>query len=105
MKFSQSPVLKHELAPWRARLVLILLLGSMATLVGRSLYLQAINNEFLIGKGSNAGIKFHAMYEIQIHDTPASKTKLTGDDMGGIYPRAEDKPKYHHGSLRSAVSL
>ncbi|HTJ96981.1 MAG TPA: penicillin-binding protein 2 [Rhodocyclaceae bacterium] len=53
MKFSQSPVLKHELAPWRARLVLVLLLGGMVSLVGRSLYLQAINNEFLIGKGES----------------------------------------------------
>lgn len=53
MKFSSSPVLKDELAPWRARLVLILLLGSMAALVGRSLYLQAVNNEFLISKGES----------------------------------------------------
>lgn len=53
MKFSKSPVLKDELAPWRARLVLILLLGGMIALIGRSLYLQAINNEFLISKGES----------------------------------------------------
>lgn len=53
MKFSKSPVLKDELAPWRARLVLILLLGGMVALIGRSLYLQAINNEFLISKGES----------------------------------------------------
>lgn len=53
MKFIKSPVLKDELAPWRARLVLILLLGAMATLIGRSLYLQAFNNEFLISKGES----------------------------------------------------
>lgn len=54
-----------------------------------------VHVEFLIAKGSNSGIKFHAMYEIQILDT-AGKTELSGDSMGGIYPRAEDKPKYHH---------
>lgn len=53
MKFSHSPVLKHELAPWRARLVLLMLLGAMGALIGRAVYLQAINNEFLIGKGES----------------------------------------------------
>ncbi|HWU84773.1 MAG TPA: penicillin-binding protein 2 [Rhodocyclaceae bacterium] len=53
MKFSHSPVLKHELAPWRARLVLLLLLAAMGALIGRAVYLQAINNEFLIGKGES----------------------------------------------------
>lgn len=51
--------------------------------------------EFLVAKGSNAGVKFHGMYEIQILDS-FGKTKLTGDSCGGIYPRAEAKPKYHH---------
>ncbi len=53
--------------------------------------------EFLIAKGANAGVKFHAMYEIQIRDTAGLPLdKLDGDSLGGIYPRAEDKPKYHH---------
>jgi hypothetical protein len=51
--------------------------------------------EFLIAKGSNSGIKFHGVYEIQILDT-FGKDKLTGDSMGGIYPRAKEKPKYEH---------
>ncbi|MFL5340549.1 MAG: DUF1080 domain-containing protein [Gemmataceae bacterium] len=54
-----------------------------------------VHVEFLIAKGSNSGIKFHAVYEIQILDT-FGKTKLSGDSMGGIYPRAELKPNYHH---------
>ena len=62
MKFSKSPVLKDELAPWRARLVLVLLLGSMAVLIGRSLYLQAFNNEFLIGKGES---RYERVLEVQ----------------------------------------
>jgi len=51
--------------------------------------------EFLVAKGSNAGVKFHGMYEIQILDS-FGKTKLSGDSCGGIYPRAEAKPRYHH---------
>jgi len=51
--------------------------------------------EFFIAKGSNSGIKFNGQYKIQIIDNPPGK-KLTGDSTGGIYPRAEFKPKYHH---------
>ncbi len=47
-----------------------------------------VHVEFLIAKGSNAGIKFHEMYEIQILDSYGSKKELTGSAMGGIYPRA-----------------
>ncbi len=56
-----------------------------------------VHVEFLIARRLNSGIKFHAVYEIQILDSygkPADK--LTGDDCGGIYPRAEEKPRYHH---------
>jgi hypothetical protein len=55
-----------------------------------------VHVEFLIPKKSNSGVKFHAVYEIQITDTHGKKKELTGDDCGGIYPRAEDRPKYHH---------
>ena len=51
--------------------------------------------EFLIPKGSNSGVKLGGVYEIQIMDTHG-KTTVTGNDCGGIYPRAEAKPKYHH---------
>jgi hypothetical protein len=54
-----------------------------------------IHVEFLIPKGSNSGVKFHAVYEIQILDSYGKK-ELTGDDCGGIYPRATALPKYHH---------
>ncbi len=76
MKFIKSPVLKDELAPWRARLVLVLLLGAMATLIGRSLYLQAINNEFLISKGESR-------YE-RVLEVPATRGRImdrNGDVM------------------------
>jgi hypothetical protein len=53
--------------------------------------------EFLIPARSNSGVKLMGLYEIQITDSagvPAGK--LTGDHCGGIYPRAEQKPRYHH---------
>jgi pimeloyl-ACP methyl ester carboxylesterase len=51
--------------------------------------------EFLIPKGSNSGVKFEGQYEIQIYDS-WGKDKPTASDCGGIYPRAELKPTYHH---------
>jgi hypothetical protein len=51
--------------------------------------------EFVIPKGSNSGVKLEGLYEIQIYDSYGAK-KLTGSDCGGIYPRAEMKPSYHH---------
>lgn len=52
--------------------------------------------EFCITKGSNSGVKFGGVYEIQIYDSWGKSGKLTGSDCGGIYPRAESKAKYHH---------
>jgi hypothetical protein len=49
-----------------------------------------VHVEYLIAKGSNAGIKFHEVYEIQILDSFGRKV-LTGSDNGGIYPRADLK--------------
>ena len=46
-----------------------------------------VHVEFLIAKGSNAGIKFHEVYEIQIDDSHGKK-EVTGSNNGGIYPRA-----------------
>jgi len=52
--------------------------------------------EFNIPKGSNSGIKFHSHYEVQILDSFGRKD-LTGDDCGGIYPRADViKGRYTH---------
>ena len=51
--------------------------------------------EFMVAKGSNSGVIFHGNYEIQILDSHHVKNP-TGGDCGGIYPRAEAKPKYHH---------
>jgi len=51
IRFSRSPLLSERLPPWRQRLVLVVLLGSFAALIGRALYLQGVNNEFLGDKG------------------------------------------------------
>lgn len=54
-----------------------------------------VHLEFMIPQRSNSGIKLEGLYEIQIHDSFGKKT-ATASDCGGIYPRAELKPKYHH---------
>jgi Domain of Unknown Function (DUF1080) len=51
--------------------------------------------EFLIPRRSNSGVKFEGLYEIQIFDSWGVRTP-TADDCGGIYPRAEMEPTYHH---------
>jgi len=55
-----------------------------------------VHVEFVIGKNSNAGIKFHEVYEIQILDSFDTKKELSGDSMGGIYPRADASVGYKH---------
>jgi hypothetical protein len=72
--------------------------GSLPDLITKASYgdLEA-HVEFVIGRNSNAGVKFHALYEIQILDSAGKPLdKMTGNDAGGIYPRAEYTPKYHH---------
>jgi len=54
-----------------------------------------VHLEFLIPKSSNSGVKFEGLYEIQILDSFGVK-KPKGSDCGGIYPRAEEEPQYHH---------
>jgi hypothetical protein len=54
-----------------------------------------IHLEFMLGKGSNSGIKFHGHYEIQLFDS-FGKPAAVGEECGGIYPRAELKPKYRY---------
>lgn len=49
--FFANPVLRGQLPTWRARLVLILLLGAFAMLVGRALFLQGLSTKFLQQQG------------------------------------------------------
>jgi cell division protein FtsI (penicillin-binding protein 3) len=69
VKFAQSPLLSQPLPAWRARLVLGLLLAGFAALVGRSLYLQGIHNDFLQKKGES---RYERVIEI-----PATRGRIT----------------------------
>ncbi len=51
--------------------------------------------EFMVAKGSNSGVIFHGNHEIQIFDSHGIEKPNAGH-CGGIYPRAENKPTYHH---------
>jgi hypothetical protein len=56
-----------------------------------------VHLEFVMAKGSNSGIKLHGHYEIQICDSYGkADDKMEGEDCGGVYPRAELRPSYHH---------
>jgi 3-keto-disaccharide hydrolase len=54
-----------------------------------------VHLEFMIPQRSNSGIKLEGLYEIQIYDSHGKK-EAAATDCGGIYPRAELKPKYMH---------
>lgn len=54
-----------------------------------------IHVEFMVAKGSNSGVILHGNHEIQILDSYGVK-KPTAGHCGGVYPRAESKPTYHH---------
>ena len=68
--------------------------GRLPNLITKESYGDCeVHVEFLIAKKSNAGIKFHEVYEIQIYDS-FGKKDVDGTDMGGIYPRADSKSGY-----------
>ena len=70
--------------------------GDASNLESREEYQDVdVRLEFMIPKQSNAGVKLLGRYEIQILDTFGVK-ELSGDSCGGIYPRAEQEPSYHH---------
>jgi cell division protein FtsI (penicillin-binding protein 3) len=52
-KFSASPVLVLRLPVWRARLLMALFLAAFGVLMGRALFLQGLNNDFLQAKGES----------------------------------------------------
>jgi hypothetical protein len=70
--------------------------GRLADLLSKEEYGDVeLHMEFCIPRGSNSGVKFHGLYEIQIYDSWHVR-RPTGNDCGGIYPRAELTPKYHY---------
>lgn len=51
--------------------------------------------EFMLAHDSNAGVKMHGVYELQLYDSH-NTAEPTALDCGGIYPRAVREPRYHH---------
>ncbi|MEC5386049.1 penicillin-binding protein 2 [Uliginosibacterium sp. H3] len=51
--FNHNPLLSERLPLWRARFVLALLLLSLCGLVGRAVWLQGVNRDFLQAKGES----------------------------------------------------
>jgi hypothetical protein len=63
-----------------------------------------IEFEFMIPQGSNSGIKLAGCYEVQIRDS-WNKDRVSGDDCGGIYPRAEENTPEQRARLNSRWRL
>src|SRR5881396_4149085 len=53
MNFAASPVLALTLPTWRSRLLLYVFIACFAVLLGRAVYLQGLNNDFLQAKGES----------------------------------------------------
>ncbi len=67
-KFAESPVLLPKLASWRSRTVFILILFSLAALIGAAYNLQVLNNDFFLGQGESRYLR-----EIEL---PASRGQI-----------------------------
>jgi cell division protein FtsI (penicillin-binding protein 3) len=53
MNFAASPVLELTLPVWRSRFLLYVFVAGFALLLGRAVYLQGLNNDFLQAKGES----------------------------------------------------
>lgn len=69
MNFASSPVLTLRLPVWRSRMLLALFVGGFAVLIGRAVYLQGWNNDFLRAKGES---RYTRVIEI-----PATRGRIT----------------------------
>jgi cell division protein FtsI (penicillin-binding protein 3) len=75
IRFSRSPLLSERLPAWRQRFVLGVLLAGFAILIGRSVYLQSVRNDFLGDQG-------RARYE-RVIDISATRGRIT-DRQGNM---------------------
>ena len=64
MKFTSSPVLALRLPTWRSRLLAGLLVFGFAVLIGRAVWLQGMNDDFLQAKGAS---RYSRVIEIPAH--------------------------------------
>ncbi len=80
-RYTESPVLQLALQGWRARTVGLLLMGAFLALVGRSFYLQIINNDFLQEKGDSRYLR-----DIEISASRGKVTDRHGDMLAVSTP-------------------
>lgn len=70
--------------------------GKAQSLVTRQAFQDVeLHLEFMVAQGSNSGVIFHGNHEIQILDSHGIENPNAGH-CGGVYPRAENEPTYHH---------
>jgi cell division protein FtsI (penicillin-binding protein 3) len=68
MNFAASPVLALTLPTWRSRLLLYVFIACFALLLGRAVYLQGLNNDFLQAKGESRYSR--------VIETPANRGRI-----------------------------
>ncbi|NMG28866.1 peptidoglycan D,D-transpeptidase FtsI family protein [Aromatoleum evansii] len=67
--FNHNPLLRHGLPTWRPRVVMLGLMACSLALIGRAMYLQGVNNEFLQAKGES---RYARVLEV-----PATRGRVT----------------------------
>ncbi len=80
-RYTESPVLQLALQGWRSRMVGLLLMAAFLALVGRSFYLQIINNDFLQEKGDSRYLR-----DIEISASRGKVTDRHGDMLAVSTP-------------------
>ncbi len=104
--FNHNPLLQRSLSQWRARLVLVVLLAGMAALLGRSLYLQGVHNEFLQAKGES---RYARVLEV-----PATRGRIADRNgnllavstpVSSIWAHPSDASQIEPGQLRQLAQL
>jgi len=104
--FNHNPLLQLSLSQWRARLVLVVLLVGMVALLGRSLYLQGVHNEFLQAKGE--------MRYARVLEVPATRGRIAdrhgnllavSTPVSSIWAIPSDASQLEPGQLRQLAQL
>ncbi|MFM7123171.1 MAG: penicillin-binding protein 2, partial [Fluviibacter sp.] len=103
-RFTESPVLKDQLASWRIHFVSALIFGALLALVCRAFYLQMINEDFLQARGD---VRYRRVLEI-----PSSRGKILdrhGDMLAQSTPMravwATADAKLDHDQLKALGDL
>jgi cell division protein FtsI (penicillin-binding protein 3) len=104
--FNRNPLLQPCLSRWRARLVLAVLLSGMVVLVGRSLYLQSVDNKFLQAEGE--------MRYARVLEVPATRGRIAdrhgtllavSTPVSSVWALPSDASQLEPGQLRQLAQL